>query len=89
MLDAGFFMPKKAFFQNIGTLQFISFRSKLIEILYLNVGTILTYAVIGTMFNAFAIGLTIYGCYLLGLFPDIDDGPSKPLGVLGNGVRNK
>ncbi|CBY19353.1 unnamed protein product [Oikopleura dioica] len=62
MLDAGFFMPKKAFFQNIGT--------------------ILTYAVIGTMFNAFAIGMTIYGCYLLGLFSDIDEGASKPLGVL-------
>ena len=60
-------MPKKAFFQNIGT--------------------ILTYAVVGTLFNAFAIGLTIYGCYLLGLFPDIDEGASKPLGILGNGLR--
>lgn len=62
MLDAGYFMPKRAFFNNIGT--------------------ILTYAVIGTMFNAFAIGLTLYGAYLVGAFPGIDDGLEKNLGVL-------
>lgn len=64
MLEAGYFMPKKAFFNNIGT--------------------ILTYAVIGTLFNAFAIGLTLYGAYRVGAFPGIDDGieDGKSLGVL-------
>ena len=62
MLDAGYFMPKKAFFNNIGA--------------------VLTYAVIGTMFNAFAIGFTLYGAYKAGAFPGIDDGLPKTLGLL-------
>ena len=60
-------MPKKAFFNNIGT--------------------ILTYAVIGTLFNAFAIGLTLYGAYLAGAFPGIDKGFDKNLGVLEKDIK--
>ena len=43
VLEAGYFMPKDAFFSNIGT--------------------ILTYAVIGTLINSFATGTSIYGVY--------------------------
>uniref|UniRef100_A0A1I7W394 Sodium/hydrogen exchanger n=1 Tax=Loa loa TaxID=7209 RepID=A0A1I7W394_LOALO len=39
-LDAGYFMPNKDFFRNIGT--------------------IMTYAVVGTLWNVFAIGMTLY-----------------------------
>lgn len=62
MLEAGYFLPKRAFFDNIGT--------------------ILTYAVIGTIFNALAIGYSLYGAYLIGLLDGIDDGMEKPLGVI-------
>ncbi|XP_072026556.1 sodium/hydrogen exchanger 3-like [Amphiura filiformis] len=41
MLEAGYFMPAKAFFNNIGT--------------------ILLYAVVGTLFNTFTIGFSLYG----------------------------
>ena len=41
MLEAGYFMPARAFFANIGT--------------------ILMYAVIGTLFNTLTIGFSLYG----------------------------
>nr|XP_051682888.1 sodium/hydrogen exchanger 2-like [Oryctolagus cuniculus] len=41
VLEAGYFMPSRPFFENIGT--------------------ILLYAVVGTMWNAFGIGLSLYG----------------------------
>ncbi|MBZ3874119.1 Sodium/hydrogen exchanger 2 [Sciurus carolinensis] len=41
VLEAGYFMPSRPFFENIGT--------------------ILMYAVVGTMWNAFGIGLSLYG----------------------------
>ena len=53
MLEAGYFLPKKPFFENIGT--------------------ILTYAVVGTVINAFGIGLTLYGAYKVGAFGDFDE----------------
>nr|XP_039256170.1 sodium/hydrogen exchanger 3-like isoform X3 [Styela clava] len=49
VLEAGYFMPKEPFFDNLGS--------------------ILTYAIIGTIFNAFAIGLSLYGVYTAGLMP--------------------
>ena len=66
MLEAGYNLPKKAFFDNLGS--------------------ILTYAVIGTLFNAFAIGLSLYGAYMAGLMPGIDDGHSQSLGVLESDI---
>ena len=62
MLEAGYNLPKKAFFDNIGT--------------------ILSYAVLGTLFNAFAIGFSLYGAYQIGLMPGIDDDHEKNLGIL-------
>lgn len=49
VFDAGFFMPKTPFFDNIGT--------------------ILTYAIVGTLFNAMAIGFSLYGVFKAGLIP--------------------
>lgn len=46
ILDAGYFMPNKLFFSNLGA--------------------ILTYAIIGTVWNAGAVGLSLWGCYLGG-----------------------
>lgn len=62
MLEAGYNLPKKAFFDNIGT--------------------ILSYAVLGTLFNAFAIGFSLYGAYRIGLMPGIDDDHESKLGIL-------
>lgn len=42
ILDAGYFMPNKLFFRNIGT--------------------ILVYAVIGTLWNTVSLGFTLWGC---------------------------
>ena len=47
VLDAGYFMPNRLFFGNLGT--------------------ILLYAVIGTVWNAAATGLSLYGVFLSGL----------------------
>ncbi|XP_069476693.1 sodium/hydrogen exchanger 3 isoform X2 [Ambystoma mexicanum] len=56
VLDAGYFMPNRLFFGNLGT--------------------ILLYAVIGTVWNAATTGLSLYGVYLTGAM-----GPLK-IGVL-------
>lgn len=48
VLDAGYFMPSRPFFENIET--------------------ILLYAVVGTMWNAFGIGLSLYGICQVKLF---------------------
>lgn len=46
ILDAGYFMPNKLFFSNMGA--------------------ILTYAVIGTCWNAATVGLSLWGCHMGG-----------------------
>ncbi|KAM4688100.1 sodium/hydrogen exchanger 3 isoform 2-T2 [Discoglossus pictus] len=51
VLDAGYFMPNRLFFGNLGT--------------------ILLYAVIGTVWNAATTGLSLYGVYLTGIMGDI------------------
>ncbi|XP_038070462.1 sodium/hydrogen exchanger 3-like isoform X2 [Patiria miniata] len=48
MLEAGYFMPSRSFFDNIGT--------------------ILMYAVFGTLFNTMTIGFSLYGISQLGWF---------------------
>lgn len=62
VLEAGYFMPKDAFFNNIGT--------------------ILTYAVVGTLINSFATGASLYGVYKAGLMPGLDEAHDRPLGLL-------
>lgn len=63
MLEAGYFMPKDAFFNNIGT--------------------ILTYAVVGTLFNAFATGVSLWAVNKNGLMPGLDEHYDDELGLLG------
>lgn len=53
MLEAGYFLPKKDFLENIGT--------------------ILTFAVFGTIFNAIMIGFTLYAAFSLGWMPGLDN----------------
>nr|AKP17190.1 Na+/H+ exchanger isoform 3 [Squalus suckleyi] len=55
ILDAGYFMPNRHFFGNLGT--------------------ILTYAVIGTVWNAATTGLSLYGVFLTGIMGDLNAGP--------------
>jgi hypothetical protein len=38
-----------------------------------NIGTILTFAVFGTIFNAIMIGFTLYAAFVLGWMPGLDD----------------
>ncbi|KAG8572191.1 hypothetical protein GDO81_011966 [Engystomops pustulosus] len=54
VLDAGYFMPNRLFFGNLGT--------------------ILMYAVIGTVWNAAATGLSLYGVYQTGIMGDLQIG---------------
>ncbi|XP_068092700.1 sodium/hydrogen exchanger 3 isoform X2 [Hyperolius riggenbachi] len=54
VLDAGYFMPNRLFFGNLGT--------------------ILLYAVIGTVWNAATTGLSLYGVYLTGIMGKLDIG---------------
>ncbi|XP_054847693.1 sodium/hydrogen exchanger 3 [Eublepharis macularius] len=54
VLDAGYFMPNRLFFGNLGT--------------------ILLYAVIGTIWNAATTGLSLYGVYLSGIMGPLDIG---------------
>ena len=63
VLEAGYFMPKDAFFNNIGT--------------------ILTYAVVGTLFNAFATGVSLWAVNKHGLMPGLDEHYDDELGLLG------
>lgn len=53
VFEAGYFMPKDPFFDNLGT--------------------ILTYAIFGTFFNAMAIGGSIYCVVHYGLVPGFDE----------------
>uniref|UniRef100_F7FWW9 Sodium/hydrogen exchanger n=1 Tax=Callithrix jacchus TaxID=9483 RepID=F7FWW9_CALJA len=54
VLDAGYFMPNRLFFGNLGT--------------------ILLYAVVGTVWNAATTGLSLYGVFLSGLMGDLQIG---------------
>ncbi|XP_066435174.1 sodium/hydrogen exchanger 3 [Eleutherodactylus coqui] len=54
VLDAGYFMPNRLFFGNLGT--------------------ILLYAVVGTVWNAATTGLSLYGVYLTGIMGDLSIG---------------
>nr|XP_055163641.1 sodium/hydrogen exchanger 3 isoform X1 [Nyctereutes procyonoides]XP_055163642.1 sodium/hydrogen exchanger 3 isoform X2 [Nyctereutes procyonoides] len=54
VLDAGYFMPNRLFFGNLGT--------------------ILLYAVIGTVWNAATTGLSLYGVFCSGLMGDLNIG---------------
>ena len=53
VFEAGYFMPKDPFFDNIGT--------------------ILTYALVGTFFNAMAIGGSIFAVVKYGLVPGFEE----------------
>ncbi|XP_025028308.1 sodium/hydrogen exchanger 3 isoform X1 [Python bivittatus] len=54
VLDAGYFMPNRLFFGNLGT--------------------ILLYAVIGTIWNAATTGFSLYGVYLSGIMGELHSG---------------
>ncbi|XP_048796677.1 sodium/hydrogen exchanger 3 isoform X2 [Lagopus muta] len=54
VLDAGYFMPNRLFFGNLGS--------------------ILLYAVIGTVWNAATTGLSLYGVYRTGIMGHLDSG---------------
>uniref|UniRef100_A0A8C5SD23 Sodium/hydrogen exchanger n=1 Tax=Laticauda laticaudata TaxID=8630 RepID=A0A8C5SD23_LATLA len=54
VLDAGYFMPNRLFFGNLGT--------------------ILLYAVIGTIWNAATTGFSLYGIYLSGIMGELHSG---------------
>ncbi|XP_058536111.1 sodium/hydrogen exchanger 3 [Ochotona princeps] len=54
VLDAGYFMPNRLFFSNLGS--------------------ILLYAVVGTVWNAATTGLSLYGVFLSGIMGDLKIG---------------
>ncbi|KAH0627102.1 hypothetical protein JD844_002507 [Phrynosoma platyrhinos] len=54
VLDAGYFMPNRLFFGNLGT--------------------ILLYAVVGTIWNAATTGLSLYGVYRSGIMGELGSG---------------
>ncbi|XP_034990595.2 sodium/hydrogen exchanger 3 isoform X1 [Zootoca vivipara] len=54
VLDAGYFMPNRLFFGNLGT--------------------ILIYAVVGTIWNTVTTGLSLYGVFLTGIMGDLKSG---------------
>ncbi|NWW15604.1 SL9A5 protein, partial [Falcunculus frontatus] len=57
VLDSGYFMPSRLFFDNIGA--------------------ILTYAVVGTLWNSFATGTALWGLHragLMGGYPGVEAG---------------
>lgn len=62
VLDAGYFMPNRLFFGNLGT--------------------ILLYAVIGTVWNAATTGLSLYGVFLSGLMGEWAPWSTHPLSGL-------
>lgn len=64
VLDAGYFMPNRLFFGNLGT--------------------ILLYAVIGTVWNAATTGLSLYGVFLSGLMGE--QAPPSPSRALQGGL---
>jgi len=47
-----------------------------------NIGTILTYAIIGTIFNSFCTGGALYGVYKAGWMPGLDDAHEMPVSPL-------
>lgn len=67
VLDAGYFMPNRLFFGNLGS--------------------ILLYAVVGTVWNAATTGLSLYGVFLSGLMGERARRPRGVLGVVGAGDR--
>nr|XP_055076449.1 sodium/hydrogen exchanger 3.1 [Misgurnus anguillicaudatus] len=44
------------------------------KLFFRNLGTILVYAIIGTCWNAAALGLSLWGCYLAGILGNLDIG---------------
>lgn len=66
VLDSGYFMPSRLFFDNIGA--------------------ILTYAVVGTLWNSFATGIALWGLHRAGLMggctglPNLDLIPKRWVG---------
>lgn len=70
VLDSGYFMPSRLFFDNIGA--------------------ILTYAVVGTLWNSFATGTALWGLHRAGLMggsaglPSSDHIPKKWVAVHSN-----
>ena len=61
---------------------FRQFQNRFKDAFFNNIGTILTYAVIGTLFNSFATGLSLWGVYKAELMPGLDEVHEQPLGML-------
>ena len=62
----------------------VSVRASLVkDAFFNNIGTILTYAVVGTLFNAFATGVSLWAVNKNGLMPGLDEHYDDELGLLG------